>query len=1284
MSNRPKLRRVRTLLMICLFPMLFMAALLLLSGTTARTVTAQRSGDEILPMSEDPVWISKSTDSVTDMAWGDVDNNGYLDLVVATKPNSNETPTPNRLYLNHGGKLSSSADWFSQPNRSNSVFLADINRDGWIDLIVGNDGKDELYLNEQGKLTDSPGWRSGAESATSRLAVGDIDGDGWYDLVAGHLASENDDGSDKVYRNLQNHSIPFFAEDGELLAESEGNTIDLALADADGDGYLDLLSISQDKLRLYRAEDQEGMILVGTCHTGGAFTHERVEWGPVNDGSALQLVIAGIDTWENYRRFVAPIPFAELIASANQSTCDYEWESRRHIGTSQTLDPEWVDVNGDGLLDLATARHVLLARNESDEFAFVDIPCRDCSVASKWADVDGDGDLDVIVYDSDQLLKLYRNESSLWQLSSDLEGSGYIWGDIDNDGLIDRVGGIQWDRVDMQSNDGASLTSTQSITSVPDLWSTNVYWRRQATDLRSYAFGDLDGDRFVDLAIGTTDAPVQVHLNSGNGVFEPNPIWTSDSDHRIATVALAWGDVNGDGHLDLAVGSDGSGLDVDYDDLVDLQGDESRDKVFLFDAEANTLESTPSWQSTEIRRTETIRWIDIDQDGDLDLIAADVQGPFVRMYANNEGILTPTAVEFQAELSSSFATVNLFEEFGAYRLNPNGSAEQFNYYPANPSFAGAPPLRVTIFNRNAIEDVYSAQTDPPSLSRYYDEGAITFQYEINGAEEWAYDAIGFYSIDGGSTWLPATPTDNTIWQQLQPGEHEFVWKFATDGLVGRNDDVRFRLQAQPRARLDPLPNTIPGLFQQPFVQAETLPFRVLGKQVRVVETFDGSEEGVAKAVVYQLPTNGQSALLMGNALSGEAYVTDRAGYLSGRGRIPEGDMLFATLPVSQAYRIPPQLLFDANAEAVTVDTLKRSPTAMIKALDALSAEMWLYPTSDAATLIALGADTHLSYQTISGTTTISLTVAGETTSTDAVTLQDGSPHHLAFSWSSESGAAILYADGEPVVTSTTTMTATVPLTHVVIGDGFEGTFDEIRLWDTVRRPITETVFAGNRAFATSGDTLLTSEAFSEEDATHLIGYWPITGEDGQTVSDHSGNGNDLQLPPDVTVAFKPLYTLYHTSGAITNTAVTSSTNGVLFTPVTAGGIQTLTVSADNPLILFDLDVSLEWDARNDTLFLQQLEQSFQDASALLYDITDGQIALGQINLFHDKLYWGSADIVIRADNSLRPSAAIGGVVNLPVDDPGNEAEGKPPYEDAYAPGQIRMGDVMGSVRREHR
>ncbi len=74
-------------------------------------------------------------------------------------------------------------------------------------------------------------------------------------------------------------------------------------------------------------------------------------------------------------------------------------------------------------------------------------------------------------------------------------------------------------------------------------------------------------------------------------------------------------------------------------------------------------------------------------------------------------------------------------------------------------------------------------------------------------------------------------------------------------------------------------------------------------------------------------------------------------------------------------------------------------------------------------------------------------------------------------------------------------------------------------------------------------------------------------------------GRGAIRPGDQLIALAPISatetsTLYHTSAATTVTGMDAFT-------VREPGVQTLTVSSDNALLLFNLDVSLEWDARND-------------------------------------------------------------------------------------------------------
>ncbi len=105
-------------------------------------------------------------------------------------------------------------------------------------------------------------------------------------------------------------------------------------------------------------------------------------------------------------------------------------------------------------------------------------------------------------------------------------------------------------------------------------------------------------------------------------------------------------------------------------------------------------------------------------------------------------------------------------------------------------------------------------------------------------------------------------------------------------------------------------------------------------------------------------------------------------------------------------------------------------------------------------------------------------------------------------------------------------------------------------------------------------------------------------------------------------------------------------------------------------------IALEWDARDDTTFLTELATSVQRASEILYDTTNGQAALGQVYVYQSKELWPAADVIIKANNSIRPSAAIGGVAQVPVAE--TVLAGTPESKvitNAYGGGQIVMGTV---------
>jgi hypothetical protein len=111
---------------------------------------------------------------------------------------------------------------------------------------------------------------------------------------------------------------------------------------------------------------------------------------------------------------------------------------------------------------------------------------------------------------------------------------------------------------------------------------------------------------------------------------------------------------------------------------------------------------------------------------------------------------------------------------------------------------------------------------------------------------------------------------------------------------------------------------------------------------------------------------------------------------------------------------------------------------------------------------------------------------------------------------------------------------------------------------------------------------------------------------------------------------------------LTNLEVTD-TGQVLPHIVTQPGGQVISLGPDNPLVLYNLLVSIEWDA--DQTYIQQITKAVRNASDYLYDISDGQMAFGYVDIYDDAEHWADADVQISAKNSVRPHAYIGGITS---------------------------------------
>lgn len=93
----------------------------------------------------------------------------------------------------------------------------------------------------------------------------------------------------------------------------------------------------------------------------------------------------------------------------------------------------------------------------------------------------------------------------------------------------------------------------------------------------------------------------------------------------------------------------------------------------------------------------------------------------------------------------------------------------------------------------------------------------------------------------------------------------------------------------------------------------------------------------------------------------------------------------------------------------------------------------------------------------------------------------------------------------------------------------------------------------------------------------------------------------------------------------------------------SGGQYTLYIDSRRTLILFNLVISLEWDAT--TAYLSQVVNAARSASNYLFDLTDGQMAFGKVSIYDQGVNWIDADIQISARNNVHPHAFIGGMIS---------------------------------------
>jgi hypothetical protein len=256
-------------------------------------------------------------------------------------------------------------------------------------------------------------------------------------------------------------------------------------------------------------------------------------------------------------------------------------------------------------------------------------------------DLNNDGDLDLVVASNGEPLRVLTNDGvGRFSLQGEyvLNNNGYTYkvaiGDANGDGRPDVYMANSGLNANLQGEDqlllgdGAGGLVNATASALPGLQDDSI----------GATFVDVDNDGDQDVVVANFAEPSVLLLNNGAGTF-------TDASARLpaqinGATAVAAADVDGDGYADLLVGNEATnaaGL---------------ANSLWLNDGAGSFNDASVALpQSADA--TFNVRLVDVDADGDVDALIANLRG-LQQLWLNNGGVFTDvTATNYPATNTSS-------------------------------------------------------------------------------------------------------------------------------------------------------------------------------------------------------------------------------------------------------------------------------------------------------------------------------------------------------------------------------------------------------------------------------------------------------------------------------------------------------------------------------------------------------------------------------------------------------------------------------------------------------